>query len=46
MIGCRVDASTLLRKAMDLAGPVLIDVPVDYSHNKALGQQVLSPALI
>ena len=31
---------------MDMTGPVLIDVPVDYSHNKALGQHVLSPALI
>lgn len=35
-----------LRKAMELPGPVLIDVPVDYSHNKALGQQVLPSALI
>jgi hypothetical protein len=31
---------------MELFGPVLIDVPVDYSHNKALGQQVLPGALI
>ena len=35
-----------LRKAMELPGPVLIDVPVDYSHNKALGEQVLPDALI
>jgi acetolactate synthase-1/2/3 large subunit len=35
-----------LHKAMELAGPVLIDVPVDYSHNKALGQQVRPQALI
>jgi acetolactate synthase-1/2/3 large subunit len=35
-----------LRKAMELPGPVLIDVQVDYSHNKALGQQVLPRALI
>jgi len=40
------DFAPTLRKAMDLPGPVLIDVPVDYSHNKALGQQVLSPVLI
>jgi hypothetical protein len=31
---------------MELPGPVLIDVPVDYSHNKALGQQVRPQALI
>jgi hypothetical protein len=31
---------------MDLPGPVLIDVPVDYSHNISLGQQVLPQALI
>jgi acetolactate synthase I/II/III large subunit len=35
-----------LRKAMEMHGPVLIDVPVDYSHNKALGEQVLPQALI
>jgi acetolactate synthase-1/2/3 large subunit len=35
-----------LRKAMELSGPVLIDVPVGYSHNKALGEQVLPQALI
>jgi acetolactate synthase I/II/III large subunit len=29
-----------LKKAMDLAGPVLIDIPVDYSHNAELGQQI------
>jgi acetolactate synthase-1/2/3 large subunit len=40
------DFAPTLRKAMELPGPVLIDVPVDYSHNKALGQQVLSQALI
>jgi len=40
------DFAPTLRKAMDLSGPVLIDVPVDYSHNKALGQQVLPQALI
>jgi acetolactate synthase-1/2/3 large subunit len=40
------DFAPTLRKAMDLPGPVLIDVPVDYSQNKALGQQVLPQALI
>jgi len=35
-----------LRKAMDLSGPVLIDVPVDYSYNRALAEQVLPQALI
>jgi len=27
-----------LRRAMEIPGPVLIDIPVDYSHNIALGQ--------
>lgn len=27
-----------LRRAMEIPGPVLIDIPVDYSHNTALGQ--------
>jgi acetolactate synthase-1/2/3 large subunit len=27
-----------LRKAMEIPGPVLIDIPVDYSHNIELGQ--------
>jgi acetolactate synthase-1/2/3 large subunit len=40
------DFAPTLRKAMNLSGPVLIDVPVDYSHNKALGRQVLPGALI
>ena len=35
-----------LRKAMEMSGPVLIDVAVDYSHNKALGQQVRPEVLI
>src|SRR5271165_2653033 len=30
----------ILRKAMDQAGPVLIDIPVDYSHNADLGRQL------
>jgi acetolactate synthase I/II/III large subunit len=29
-----------LKKAMDMAGPVLIDIPVDYSHNAELGEQM------
>jgi acetolactate synthase I/II/III large subunit len=40
------DFLPVLRKAMELPGPVLIDVPVDYRHNKALGEQVLPQALI
>jgi acetolactate synthase-1/2/3 large subunit len=40
------DFAPTLRKAMEMPGPVLIDVPVDYSHNKALGQQVRPEALI
>lgn len=40
------DFLPVLRKAMEMPGPVLIDVPVDYTHNKALGEQVLPQALI
>jgi acetolactate synthase-1/2/3 large subunit len=40
------DFLPVLRKAMTMSGPVLIDVPVDYSHNRALGAQVLPQALI
>jgi acetolactate synthase I/II/III large subunit len=29
-----------LRKAMNTPGPVLIDIPVDYSHNLELGEQM------
>ncbi len=28
----------ILRRAMETPGPVLIDIPVDYSHNIELGQ--------
>jgi acetolactate synthase-1/2/3 large subunit len=35
-----------LRKAMELPGPVLIDAAVDYSHNRALGENVLPQALV
>lgn len=38
-------ASTL-RKAMEIPGPVIIEIPVDYSHNRELGQQVRSDAII
>jgi acetolactate synthase-1/2/3 large subunit len=40
------DFLPVLRKAMTMSGPVLIDVPVDYSHNKALGAQILPQALV
>jgi acetolactate synthase I/II/III large subunit len=40
------DFLPVLRKAMEMPGPVLIDVAVDYTHNKALGEQVLPQALI
>ena len=29
-----------LRKAMETPGPVLIDIPVDYRHNRELGRQL------
>jgi hypothetical protein len=35
-----------LKKAMDMAGPVLLDIPVDYSHNAELGRQLHSDTLI
>jgi len=35
-----------LRKAMEIPGPVIIEVPVDYSHNRELGQQVRSETII
>jgi hypothetical protein len=31
---------------MEISGPVIIEVPVDYSHNRELGQQVRSEAII
>jgi hypothetical protein len=31
---------------MELPGPVLIDVPVDYSHNKVLAQHLSPEALV
>jgi acetolactate synthase-1/2/3 large subunit len=35
-----------LRKAMDMTGPVLIDIPVDYSHNVELGKQMHPDVII
>jgi acetolactate synthase-1/2/3 large subunit len=40
------DFAPTLQRAMGMSGPVVIDVPVDYSHNKALGELVLHQALI
>jgi acetolactate synthase I/II/III large subunit len=40
------DFAPTLRKAMEMPGPVLIDVPVDYSHNTSLGEQTLAHALV
>jgi acetolactate synthase I/II/III large subunit len=40
------DFLPLLRKAMTMSGPVLIDVPVDYSHNRALGEHLLPQTLV
>ena len=33
-------AAHAYREAIDLDGPVLIDIPVDYSHNTDLGKQL------
>jgi acetolactate synthase I/II/III large subunit len=35
-----------VRKAMGMAGPVLIDIPVDYSHNLELGEQMHSDVIV
>ena len=35
-----------LRLAMELPGPIVIDVAVDHSHNRALGMQLHPQALI
>ncbi len=32
----------VMRKSLDISGPVIVDVPVDYSMNIQLGQHVLS----
>jgi len=34
------EIAPVLRKAMQTMGPVLIDIPVDYSHNEDLGRQL------
>lgn len=38
------DLHAVLSKALDLPGVVIVDVPVDYSHNVALGQHLLADA--
>ena len=35
-----------LRKAMEIPGPVIVEVPVDYSHNRELGHQIRSETII
>jgi acetolactate synthase I/II/III large subunit len=45
-VDCAADFAPILRKAMQMDGPVLIDVAVDYSHNKALFKHVRPEALI
>jgi acetolactate synthase I/II/III large subunit len=45
-VDCAADFAPILRKAMQMDGPVLIDVAVDYSHNKALFEHVRPEALI
>lgn len=35
-----------LRRAMDIPGPVLIDIPVDYSHNIELGRAMHEDVII
>ncbi|QLE66278.1 Acetolactate synthase catabolic [Furfurilactobacillus rossiae] len=43
--GLRVNKPTDLNKVLDQAfatkGPVIVDVPVDYSHNQELGKTLL-----
>jgi acetolactate synthase-1/2/3 large subunit len=36
----------VLRKAMELSGPVLIEIPVDYRHNEELGRQLHPDAIV
>lgn len=40
------ELAPILRKAMDISGPVLIDVPVDYSRNADLGRQLRSDVIV
>jgi len=35
-----------LRKAMEIPGPVIIEIPVDYSHNRELGQRLRNETII
>ena len=47
-VGLRVDTPAdlqpVMRKALDLPGVVVVDVPVDYSRNVELGQHILPDA--
>ena len=47
-VGLRVsspsDLNAIMRKALDLPGVVVVDVPVDYSMNVEIGQHVLPNA--
>jgi len=47
-VGLRVDSqsdlATVLRKALELPGVVIVDVPVDYSRNVEIGEHVLPSA--
>lgn len=42
----REDVLPALRRAMEIPGPVVVDVAVDYSHNHALAGQVLPQVLV
>ncbi len=48
-VGLRVatpgQLTAVMRKALDTSGPVIVDVPIDYSKNFELGQHVLSSEL-
>lgn len=37
---------SILRKAMNIPGPVIIEIPVDYSHNRELGQRLRNETII
>ena len=47
--GLRVEKAQDLEKVLDQAfateGPVVVDIPVDYSDNKELGKQILEDQL-
>ena len=40
------ELAPILRKAMDTRGPVLIDIPVDYSHNMDLGRHLHANVIV